>query len=209
MLLRDAIKAETTQNSFSLLLASSSAPRKELLSRLQIPFITCNPDIDESQLTNEKPIDLVSRLAVEKAKAGANKLKGHLTIGADQVACIDATNEILGKPGNYENAVKQLKKLSGKKVTYMAGICLFNPITNNIQKTVVNTHVKYRNLSEDEIDAYIKLDKPYHCAGSMYSESFGISLVEELSSSDPTALIGLPLITLISFLKNEISQTFK
>ena len=187
----------------NLLLASSSKPRQEILARLQIPFSSFSPNIDESQLANETAYDLVKRLSIEKAKEGAKHYPEHLCIGGDQIALIANTDEILGKPHTYENAVQQLERCSKKTIFFLAGICLYNPTNQNCHIDIVSTEVVFRDLTREEIDVYLSIDKPYHCAGSFKSESLGISLSSKMLSSDPTAIVGLPLISLRRFLVKE------
>ena len=184
-----------------LILASSSVYRQQLLKQLQIPFQTCSPDIDETPKTGESPKDIVFRLAKEKANAVAPDFSSHLIIASDQVAVIE--DEIIGKPLVHEAAVKQLTKASGKTVSFYTSICLLNARSGNSQLNFEVTKVKFRELSLQQINSYLKRDKPYDCAGSFRAESLGITLFESIQSNDPNALIGLPLIKLTSFLNNE------
>ena len=184
-----------------LVLASTSPFRKELLQRLDIPFDTASPDIDESVQPNETPDQLVARLAEQKAKAVAEQFPDALIIGSDQVATLD--DEIIGKPGNHENAVQQLQKASGRKVVFFTGLCLFNSNTGNTQVEVVPFTVTFKELTEEKIDSYLKKEQPYNCAGSFKSEGLGIVLFEKLEGDDPNSLVGLPLIRLVNMLNNE------
>jgi septum formation protein len=184
-----------------LILASSSSYRRELLQKLQIPFSCISPKLDESALPDEKPHQTALRLAQEKAKKVAQEHPHALIIGCDQVATLDG--ETLGKPINHKNATKQLQMMRGKEVTFHSAICLFNPETNHIQSDVVPYLVKFRNLTDDEIERYLVKDQPYQCAGSAKSEGLGIALIERMIGEDPNALIGLPLIKLVNMLSNE------
>ena len=184
-----------------LVLASTSPFRKELLQRLDIPFDTASPDIDESAQPGETPEQLVARLSEQKAKAVAEQFPDALVIGSDQVATLD--DNIIGKPGNHENAVKQLKNASGRNVVFFTGLCLLNTRTGNTQIEVAPFSVTFRNLSEQKIDSYLKKEQPYNCAGSFKSEGLGIILFDKMEGDDPNSLIGLPLIHLVSMLKNE------
>jgi septum formation protein len=184
-----------------LILGSSSPFRKELLKRLCIDFETDNPDIDESALPGENPIQLVERLAVEKAKAVAKRHPDALIIGSDQVALHG--DEIVGKPHTHENAVAQLKTASGKKIELFTGLALFNSQTNTVQSEVVPFTVHFKTLSDEVIENYLRKEQPYNCAGSVRSEGLGIALLERFEGDDPNALIGLPLIRLVNMLENE------
>ncbi len=185
----------------TLILGSSSPFRKELLDRLQLNYQTLSPDIDETPLVNESPIEMVKRLSLKKAKTIAKQKNNALIISSDQCAVLD--NQILGKPNNHDNAVKQLMASSGKEVHFLTGLCLYNGKTQDYQLDVVPYGVKFRELSSSEINNYLKAEKPYNCAGSFKSEGLGITLFKEFTGSDPTALIGLPLIRLTEMLRNE------
>ena len=185
----------------TLILASSSVYRRELLQKLQIPFSCVSPKLDESAFADEKPHETALRLAQEKAKKIAEEYSHALVIGCDQVATLDG--EQLGKPGNHKNAVKQLKKMRGREVTFYSALCLYNAATENMQAQIVPYLVKFRQLTDEEIENYLTKEQPYHCAGSAKSEGLGIALIERMLGEDPNALIGLPLIKLISMLKNE------
>jgi len=175
-----------------VILGSTSRYRKELLSRLQIPFDTAAPDVDETPHPNESPKDLAMRLALAKAHAVALKNPQAVVIGSDQVA--DLEGEPLGKPGNHANATLQLQRMRGKTVifqTALSVVCL----TTRFEKTdLAEVKVKFRDLSDSEIESYLLAEEPYDCAGSAKSEGLGIALLESIESDDPTALIGLPLI---------------
>ncbi len=184
-----------------LVLASTSPFRKQLLEKLKLKFLTDAPDIDESHQEGETPEQLVARLAEEKAKVVAERHPNSLIIGSDQVAINGG--EILGKPGNHDKAVAQLKAASGKKVTFLTGLCLYNSATGNSQVEVVPFCVVFRELTEAQIENYLRAEQPYNCAGSFKSEALGIALFERLEGEDPNTLIGLPLIRLIRMLEAE------
>jgi septum formation protein len=182
-----------------IILASTSPYRKELLGRLNLSFGTAAPDIDESRLENEPAYDLVRRLSEAKARAVGATHEG-LIIGSDQVATHGES--ILGKPGDHETAMQQLRQLSGEHVTFLTGLCLLNSMTGETQLDVVPFSVVFRRLGEDQIDRYLRHEQPYNCAGSFKSEGLGITLFERMEGDDPTALIGLPLICLTGMLAN-------
>lgn len=184
-----------------LVLASTSPFRKQILEKLQLEFSTDSPHIDESRLEGESPEQLVARLAEQKAMAVAERHPDSLIIGSDQVAVNDG--QILGKPGDHEKAVTQLKSASGKRVTFLTGLCLYNSATGDSQVEVVPFGVVFRDLSDSQIDNYLKAEKPYNCAGSFKSEAMGIALFERLEGEDPNTLIGLPLIRLVRMLEAE------
>lgn len=184
-----------------LILGSSSVYRKELLERLQIPFETSNPQIDEAPLPAELPEQTACRLAEVKARAVADLHPHALIIGSDQVAALG--NVRLGKPLNYENATRQLQLVRGKEVVFYTALCLLNSQANRLQTRVSACHVKFRNLTDRQIDNYLLKEQPYHCAGSAKSEGLGIALIERITENDPTGLIGLPLIALVDMLINE------
>ena len=141
------------------------------------------------------------RLAEIKASAIASEHPESLVIGSDQIAIAD--NEILTKPGNHENAVTQLKKVSGKSIVFLTGLCVINTANRNSQKDCISYSVHFRNLTEDEIERYLLQETPYDCAGSFKSEGYGVSLIQRMEGDDPTSLIGLPLIRLSEMLRNE------
>ena len=182
-----------------LVLASSSPYRKELLSRLHLPFETCSPDIDETPLADESPRALVQRLSVEKAKAVANQFPNSVIISGDQVAV--CKNTILGKPGDKETAIKQLQFISGTAVVFETGLCVYQTDNNEHEYRLIPTTVNFRALSEEMIAHYIEKEPAFNCAGSFKSEGFGISLTNSIQNDDPTALIGLPLIHLTQMLE--------
>jgi MAF protein len=184
-----------------LILASTSPYRKALLERLQVGFLCDSPDIDESPLEDESVEDMVVRLAKFKAEAVAGKYPDALIIGSDQSAELEG--EILTKSGNFETAVRQLQKASGKRIVFQTGLCLLNTKTGNTQTACVPYTVVFKTLSQKMIEHYLKKEQPYNCAGSFKSEGLGIALFEKFEGEDPNALIGLPLIKLISMLDNE------
>lgn len=184
-----------------LILASTSPFRREILQKLHIDFESCSPEVDETRLENESPEALVARLAQAKAEAVAAQYPDALIIGSDQVAVNGA--EILGKPGTHEVAIKQLMATSGKKVTFLTGLALHNSTTGKTQVKVVPFHVHFRELTKEQIENYLNVEKPYNCAGSFKSEAFGITLFSKLEGDDPNTLIGLPLIELVQMLENE------
>jgi MAF protein len=190
----------------SLILASSSPFRKELLAKLGLEFSTVAPDIDESRKNGETPEQLVYRLAEEKAVEVAKTQSG-LIIASDQVATLGSgtqvNDEILTKPQSHENAIKQLQQSSGNTVTFVTSLTLLNTNTNNSQTIVETFKVIFKVLNDKQIDRYLKKEQPYNCAGSFKSEALGISLFERLEGNDPNTLIGLPLIQLVKMLENE------
>lgn len=184
----------------NLILASSSQYRRKLLSRLQLPFESHSPEIDESPKFGESPEDMVKRLSEEKARALASQYNHHFIIGSDQVAVLGAN--VLTKPGGFDAAFEQLKSQSGKRVLFLTGLALLNTNTNVIQVDMVTTEVAFRQLTNQEITNYLLQDEPYDCAGSFKSEGLGITLFEGIYGTDPTALVGLPLIRLGEILRN-------
>ena len=184
-----------------LLLASSSPYRRELLARLQLPFICCSPDIDENHRLGESAIDLVKRLAEEKARALASSHPAHLIIGSDQVAVLD--DKIIGKPYTFEKARDQLLAASGASVTFLTGLALLNTQTGACQVDCVPFTVHMRTLDCARIERYLHAEQPYDCAGSFKAEGLGVSLFQRTEGPDATSLIGLPLIRLIDMLLTE------
>ncbi len=185
----------------TLILASSSEFRRELLQKLQIPFSSISPRVDETPFENEKPHETALRLAQDKARKIGAEYPHALVIGCDQVATMDG--EQLGKPLNHVNATKQLKSMRGREVTFHSALCLYNAATGNMQAEVVPYLVRFRLLSDEQIENYLNKEQPYQCAGSAKSEGLGIALMERMIGEDPNALIGLPLIKLINMLENE------
>lgn len=190
-----------TAQSSSIVLASTSPFRKELLSRLGLPFETANPKVDETALIGEVPEATALRLSEAKARAVATDYPEALIIGSDQVAYLD--NRTFGKPGTHENAVAQLRAMRGRTVNFFTGLCLLNARTGRAHTRGVSTFVTFRNLTDAEIDCYLRRETPYNCAGSAKSEGLGIAIIEKMSGDDPNALIGLPLIALCDLLRIE------
>lgn len=188
-------------NSQPLVLASTSIYRSQLLSTLQIPFQTAAPDVDETPLSGESAEQTSWRLAQVKAQVVAQRFPDALIIGSDQVALLEGKQ--IGKPLNHDNAVLQLSAMRGKTVTFYTALSLLNAATGEMQTDVAITKVSFRNLSDDQIERYLKKEQPYHCAGSAKSEGLGIALISSIQGDDPNALIGLPLILLVSMLEKQ------
>ncbi len=184
-----------------LVLASTSAYRRELLTRFGLPFEIARPDIDESPLPGEAPRATAERLAIEKAKAVATQFSDALIIGSDQVASLGSQR--FGKPGTVVRAVAQLRSMSGQTVIFDTALAVLNTRSGHIQADVVPTEVRFRALSDDEIVRYVEREQPLDCAGSAKSEGLGITLLDALSGDDPNALVGLPMIALARMLRNE------
>lgn len=191
----------------AVILASTSRYRKELLARLAIPFDTCDPETDESALAGEAPQSLALRLAVAKATQVAARLGTGLVIGSDQVA--HCAGERFGKPGTHAAAVLQLQRMRGRTTHFDTAVALVDAASGRMQSAIVGTRVTMRPLADDEIESYLRLDKPYDCAGAAKCEGLGIALMERVEGDDPTALIGLPLITLSRMLRNEGVSLFQ
>lgn len=184
-----------------LLLASSSTYRRELLSRLRLPFDHASPDIDETPHPQESAEGLARRLAEEKARALADRYPQHLIIGSDQVAVID--QRIVGKPLTFERAREQLQAASGKEVRFLTAVALLNAQSGRLQVDCAPFSVRFRDLSDTQIDRYLEAEKPFDCAGSFKVEGLGISLFRSTEGCDLTSLIGLPLIRLVDMLARE------
>ncbi len=189
-----------------LVLASTSIYRSELLKRLQLPFETAAPDVDETPLPNEPARATSIRLAEAKARAVAAHYSNALIIGSDQVALLDGNP--LGKPLTHDNAVKQLASMRGKTTCFYTALTLLNSNTGNLQTEVAENFVTLHHLSDAEIEGYLLKEQPYHCAGSARSEGLGIALMSKMTGDDPNALIGLPLILLIGMLRREHVKLF-
>ncbi len=183
-----------------IILASSSIYRKKLLERLLLDFKIIKPDVEETRIESESAYDTADRLSEEKAKKVSSQFKEAIVIGCDQTA--EYNNIQIQKPLDYKKALSQLKKLSGKRVNFHSAISMHCNKKNIFQKKVISFDVKYKNLTSSEIECYLKKEKPFNCLGSIKSEGLGITLLDEINSSDPTAVIGLPLITLVDMLKN-------
>lgn len=184
-----------------LVLASSSAYRRELLARLKLPFVHAAPHIDEAPSPDETAEALTLRLAEEKAAALAGRFPNHLIIGSDQVLMLDGLP--VSKPGHHQAAVDQLQRSSGKSVRFITSLCLLNSATGRAQLAHEPFEVKFRQLDELSIERYLRTEKPYDCAGSFKAEGLGVSLFKAMRGDDPTSLIGLPLIRLCEMLRNE------
>ena len=185
-----------------LILASSSVYRHSLLSRLCLPFDVSVPDIDERPREGETPEATASRLAREKAATVARQHPGSLVIGSDQVATLDG--EQIGKPGSHAAALAQLKKMQGRTVLFHTALCLWDARPSAFepaQLDTIPTCVTFHDLPEAALDAYLRIEQPYDCAGSAKNEGLGIALIARIESSDPTALTGLPLISLCEMLR--------
>ncbi|MDR2093278.1 MAG: Maf family nucleotide pyrophosphatase [Azoarcus sp.] len=183
----------------ALVLASTSAYRRQLLERFGLPFETCAPHIDETPLAGETPPRLAERLALAKARAVARQRPGALVIGSDQTAALGA--ETFGKPGSLDKAAAQLRRMSGKDVLFHTAVALIDGRNHHEQCETVLTCVRFRTLGEDEIRRYLEREPAIDCAGSAKCEGLGIALLDALSGDDPTALIGLPLIALARMLR--------
>jgi septum formation protein len=181
----------------ALILASTSRYRQELLSRLRIPFEAVAPEVDETALPGEAPAALAERLALAKARAVAARLPGAVVLGSDQVAELDG--DAIGKPGTHEEAAGQLRRMSGREVVFQTAVAVVAPGVAAIERAEVR--VRFRELSDAAIEAYLRADEPYDCAGSAKVESLGIALLEAVESDDPTALVGLPLIRTCALLR--------
>lgn len=171
-----------------------------------VPFETANPDIDESQQVGESPVELVERLAREKAQTISQQYPDALIIGSDQVALHG--DEVVGKPHTHERAVEQLRTASGKEIRLYTGLALLNSSTGSIQSEVIPFTVHFKRLSDEVIEAYLRKEEPYNCAGSVRSEGLGVALLDRFEGDDPNALIGLPLIRLVAMLENEQFSLF-
>lgn len=183
----------------TLLLASTSAFRRALLERLQLPFVCVPPGVDETPRRGETADALVARLAYAKAQAVGLQYPEDIVIGSDQVAATEDT--VLGKPGDHAHARAQLQQLSGKLVRFHTGLCVLRVRSGRHHTHTDITRVQFRKLADDEIERYLHAEQPYECAGSFKCEGLGISLFERIESEDPTALIGLPMIALCRFLR--------
>jgi septum formation protein len=176
----------------ALILGSTSRYRRELLERLRVPFDVVSPDVDETPLTGEAPHALATRLALAKAKAVAALHPNAVVIGSDQVA--DLNGEPLGKPGTHERAVVQLQRMRGQTVVFQTAVSVVCQASGFEQTELAQIKVRFRDLSDAEIEAYLRAEEPYDCAGSAKSEGLGIALLDAIDNDDPTALIGLPMI---------------
>jgi septum formation protein len=183
----------------ALVLASTSRYRRELLTRLRLPFAVENPQVDETPRPDEGPAALALRLALAKAEAVAQRLPAAVVIGSDQVADLDG--QPIGKPGTHERAVAQLRAMSGRSVVFQTAVAVVRRDTGFAGTALAPVTVRFRELSDAEIEHYLHAEQPYDCAGSAKSEALGIALLQSLESDDPTALVGLPLIRTCELLR--------
>lgn len=183
----------------SVILGSTSVYRRELLSRLRIPFDVQAPEVDETPISGESPLQLAQRLALAKAHAVAQKFPESVVIGSDQVADLDGLS--LGKPGNFERATQQLRQMRGKTVVFQTAVAVVCHATGFVAQDCAAVNVVFRDLTDDEITAYLLAETPYDCAGSAKSEGLGIALLASIGNDDPTALVGLPLIRTCNMLR--------
>jgi septum formation protein len=182
-----------------VVLGSTSVYRRELMARLRIPFDVAAPDVDETPQPGEKPQALAGRLALAKARAVAARYPQAAVIGSDQVADLDG--EPLGKPGTHARAVQQLQRMRGRIVVFQTAVAVVCLDSGFEQWDIAPVRVRFRDLSDDEIEAYLRAETPYDCAGSAKSEGLGITLLESIDNDDPTALVGLPLIRTCQMLR--------
>lgn len=190
---------ERAAPSSPLILASTSRYRRELLARLRLPFDVVSPAVDETPLHGEAPSALAARLALAKAQAVAGYNPDAVVIGADQVADLD--DRALGKPGTHERAVQQLRAMRGRTVRFHTALAVVRARDGFCQQALATVNVRFRELADREIEAYLQAERPYDCAGSAKCETLGIALVEAIESDDPTALVGLPLIRTAAMLR--------
>ena len=183
-----------------LVLASSSLYRRQLLERFGLAFAVRSPDVDETPQAQEGIATYTQRLSIAKAQAVAKHYPAHLIIGSD--LCGVCKDRFIGKPGNYDNAVQQLRYCSGQQVDFHTGVCLLDSRTGRYQYADEISQVHFRKLDDETIHSYVRQDQPYHCAGSIRGEQLGIVLLDKITSNDPTALIGLPLIVLARMLRH-------
>jgi septum formation protein len=184
-----------------LVLASSSPFRRQLLAQLQVPFKVVIPDIDETPRAQEEPQGLVERLAIEKAQVVGVNLPDSLIIGSDQVASYKG--KIVGKPGDRATAIEQLLGASGQTVRLYTGVALLNSNSGVIRSRVIPYEVVFRDITLAMIEGYLEREEPYGCCGSLRADGLGVALLARISGDDPSALIGLPLITVIDLLAQE------
>lgn len=189
----------TAASPLTLVLGSTSKYRRELLKRLQIPFDVAAPDVDETPRDGEAPEQLAKRLALAKAWAVAANFPDAVVIGSDQVADLDGMP--LGKPGNHERATAQLRQMRGKTVVFQTAVAVVCVQTGFEAQRLAAVKVKFRDLTDQEIENYLRAEQPYDCAGSAKSEGLGIVLLDAIESDDPTALVGLPLIRTCAMLR--------
>ena len=183
----------------TLILASTSRYRRDLLERLRLPFEVHAPDVDETPHTGEAPAALAQRLALAKAHAVAAAHPEAVVIGSDQVADLDGVP--VGKPGTHARAVEQLRAMRGRSVVFQTAVAVVRAATGHVGTALVPVTVRFRHLSDDEIEHYLRTEQPYDCAGSAKCETLGIALLDAIESDDPTALVGLPLIRTCALLR--------
>jgi septum formation protein len=182
-----------------LILASTSRYRRELLERLRLPFAVVAPEVDETPGPGEAPAALASRLALAKARAVARQHPAAVVIGSDQVADLDG--QAIGKPGSHDKALRQLQTMRGRQVVFQTAVAVVCQATGQEQQALAPVTVQFRDLTDAEIEHYLRLEQPYDCAGSAKCETLGITLLSALHSDDPTALVGLPLIRTAQMLR--------
>ena len=183
----------------ALILGSTSRYRRELLQRLRLPFEVVSPEVDETPLPGEQPAAMAQRLALVKARAVASKFAAAVVIGSDQVADLDG--EPVGKPGTHERAFEQLRSMSGRSVVFHTAVAVVRGDVGFEGVALVPVTVRFRTLTDAQIEHYLRAEQPYDCAGSAKSEALGIALLESIESNDPTALVGLPLIQTCALLR--------
>ena len=183
----------------ALILGSTSRYRRELLQRLRVPFEVVSPEVDETPLPGEQPAAMAQRLALVKARAVASKFAAAVVIGSDQVADLDG--EPVGKPGTHERAFEQLRSMSGRSVVFQTAVAVVRGDVGFEGVALVPVTVRFRTLTDAQIEHYLRAEQPYDCAGSAKSEALGIALLESIESNDPTALVGLPLIQTCALLR--------
>lgn len=195
----DGTIAGMTAPPTTLILASTSRYRRELLERLRVPFEVRSPQVDESAAPGEAPAALASRLALAKARAVAAQAPAAVVIGSDQVADLDG--HPIGKPGTHARAVEQLRSMSGRRVVFHTAVAVVHAESAFEASVLVPVTVRFRKLGDAEIERYLRIEQPYDCAGSAKCETLGIALLEAIESDDPTALVGLPLIKTCELLR--------
>jgi len=183
----------------ALILGSTSRYRRELLERLRLPFTVHAPDVDETPMAGEAPAALAQRLALAKAHAVSAAHPDAIVIGSDQVADLDGSP--IGKPGTHERAVEQLRSMRGRSIVFQTAVAVVRASTGYVGTALAPVTVRFRDLSDAEIEHYLRIEQPYDCAGSAKCETLGIALLEAIDSDDPTALVGLPLIRTCALLR--------
>ena len=191
--------SQPEMNQPELILGSSSPYRRELLERLRLPFTVVSPKIDETPKAGETPPETALRLALEKARHIAQSHPNALIIGADQVATVNG--EQIGKAGGFDKALAQLQMMRGKTALFHSALCLYDARNDTYQLENIITQTTFRDLPDDDLAAYLRIEQPYDCAGSAKVEALGITILEKVESDDPTALVGLPLIALTGMLR--------